>query len=108
MSHVTITLTDEELVDVLTTACEGGSTYWARSSRHLRHAMREPVTIWDCETGEKLGELTAEKMRAAGAIVASKVGAGVLADMVSEGPAMDADSADAWVQVALLGEVVYG
>lgn len=108
MATVTLALTDEELTDVLTTAGEGGSNYWCRSSARLTEAMTRDVTIWDAETRELLGVLNAEKLRAAGAAVATKVSGRLLSDMVTEGPAMDADAADAYVQIALFGELVYG
>ena len=104
---IDLQLTDEELEDILTTACEGGSTYWARSDKHLSRALTEPVKVWDREDGSQLGELTKGKLLAAPAIMAEKCPR-MFGELVRDRAAMDADAADAFVQCALLGELVYG
>jgi hypothetical protein len=118
---VTITIAREEfLSDIITTAIEGGTGYWAQVSGY-HWSDDEPATtratLHDMEDGATFA-LTIEDIARGLAIVVDERGefrlndelraSIVLADNENDGGYIDADCADVIVQAALFGEVRYG
>lgn len=105
-------ITDESIGDVLTTAFEGGSNYWATgvkvddfkgqdyASQAVGHGAEAVISI-DEDTPEVL---TREKMVVGIGKAATYLGQTVERFIENH----DADDADLAVQFALFGEVVYG
>lgn len=114
--------------DLLVTACEGGSNYWAsiedEGKKLIRNATKhlkgEPFAtrFWDAlkkgltipvhdaeEPGTKLGEISLESIAKAEVLLANKQSyhLGCILD-----DNWDAGNADVWFQLATLGDVVYG
>jgi hypothetical protein len=107
-----IEFTDDELRDILTTAQESGSGYWCISDDDLADALTGPgVRIRDRENpDEVLGLLTRELLAQAGGKLHTQIRADLVAQFLDrDGPnGVDADAADAFLQVALFGEVRFG
>lgn len=109
---VTIELTVPEMHAILQTA-GNGCAYWAATEEYLHTALEQPVPVHDRETGELLGTLTREACEAAAGRMAALCKAGklakrIMADLLEDPECCDADAADAFVQVALFNELVYG
>jgi len=121
--QTTINIDDQDIVDVIVTALEGGSNYWyflpdfnginnpllyddsklALSEKIgvavLRHGLS--IKINDIENPEEF----------LGFINKANIERGLKLYMESQGPfdaAMDADEADLFLQYVVLGEIVYG
>lgn len=107
---VTFEFTDEELRDILTTAQEGGSGYWAISDGNLADALDRPIRIRDRENPDtELGVLTRELLTKAGVDLHLQVRGDLVQQFLDhDGPnGVDADAADAFLQVALFGKVTF-
>lgn len=114
----TVTLTDQELDDLLVTALEGGSNYWYQLDVHLREkgsydSWRSDVVsgkrsepVYDLETGEKLGEISWKNMIEAFSLMGDCRLDQYMAD--EDRSVVDADWADMWFQYAVMGELVFG
>ena len=114
----------ETIADVLELAFYGGSNYWymieditpapsieyVPEYRGAGHIITQIINggaakISDVETGEELGTLTGGSMRKA----LQKMGRlypPLLHDIINED--YDADTADIFLQLAVMGQVVYG
>jgi len=110
---MTIELTDEEILGLLETASgSDGCRYWARSTVSLETCLKRPISVFDVETGELLGELTEEKVRGAATQMAAMFHEGKLRkdlflQILEDPEAADADAADCFVQAALFGKIVF-
>lgn len=109
--------TDEELSDILCTAVEGGIGYWSRVSavnggeRYISVDL-EPNEDTDLDFGTTTINLK-RLQQAIDHIVAARETVNLRSDIVksivSGDPGdIDADGADAIVQFAMFGELVYG
>lgn len=118
---IQIELSDDEIRSILITAGEQGCGYWARTELPLVSALKQAVEVYDAQDLEThLGTLTREKLMGAAARMidlGTRRGAGLPRPWLSDGivsqlvrgpSEMDSDAADAFVQVALFGEIVYG
>lgn len=102
------TVTDEEIDDIMTTALEGGITYWCDQAitdvdledNYLSEMLTKGATIklHDAEE-DKWHELTLEKLLKA---------MGETYFIVDMYDAEDAEDADQVVQHAIFGEAIYG
>jgi hypothetical protein len=106
---------------VIVTALEGGSNYWCeirefpdtpkgypptdRLALSLVNNPKFKVDVFDAETDEKLGELTQAAMLK-GLQLAVDTYPYAFSDLLSEN--YDAETTDIILQLAVLGEVVYG
>jgi hypothetical protein len=111
MPSITITLTDDEIHAILETAGDHGSGYWARTNKPLTAALQSRVLVHD-KGGEPQGWLTAAKLRKAGTRLAELAQKGecapsILSALVIDPCGMDSIGADAFVQIALFGELRY-
>lgn len=116
-------LSEEFMSDVLTTAIEGGSNYWLKEPEAVQKALVKrqrsgPVSIsFTWMDAEEPQEKTVDLAALAGA-VQRVVSEGLMRDdlrdsvlhAVASGDAgsIDADGADALLQIAAFGEIVYG
>ena len=116
----TIKVTTEDIDDIMCSALEGGITYWCYKAdvvgEYLGEYASEQISrggsliLYDCECGDKY-ELTRD-MLLKGIKLAVDEGyyedyGWVCGDEIDT-CCVDADVADAIVQLALFGEVVYG
>lgn len=121
-------ITIERIKDLLCAAFEGGINYWATCSvgqdkvdevkaeyYHEIPVMGGEITILDNETQEELGKIDMESMKqafeymAAGTDKNGKDCPGFrdhFADFMGEND--DANTGDIFVQLAVMGEVIYG
>ncbi len=125
MPQTTIALTDAQIADLLCAAFEGGVGYWCVITGYDRPI--KPRSVWGEDTvyphvdypltgGSVLCQVTDEEDppelvldRAAidrGLALLPTVAPKHLADILSENT--DADTGDAYLQLCLLGEIVYG
>lgn len=111
-----IEIKDEDIIDALITALEGGSNYWywienipkglkdtLTSSNLIEWILSNPtnkVEITDIETDEVLGYLCKDNIKSGIELFISHGG--------DFDPAMDAGDADTLFQYIVMGEVVYG
>ena len=108
--------------NVIVTALEGGSNYWCdihdqfpdtpkgyspaqRLALSLVNNPKFKVDVYDTETDEKIGELTQAAMNK-GLQLTIDTYPHAFSDMLSEN--FDAETTDTILQLAVLGEVVYG
>lgn len=121
---VTVRIPNQKIKDLIITAVEGGSTYWAKfvfppNYKDKFGSYQEipfkggNIEVYDIETGELLGYLNR---------VSVKVGLQLMADRKDMTdkvvPARhfkaiatdneDAETADVFMQLAIMGEIVYG
>ena len=115
---IEIEIPDQDIIDILTTALEGGSNYWyylpdlsmlADSDEYLEDRIFNAcvaggsIPVHGIETDEYLGEINLENI-IRGIKLFIKIG-------TSEhtlDPTMDANDADILFQYTVMGEVVYG
>lgn len=115
------------LADIITTAVEGGINYWAEVTGYQWGTEFGPgkldgnrkfakATVRDAEADDAAKELTTDKIATAvGKVCRGEVKLrGDIVAAIAQGNAendagyIDADAADCLVQIALLGELVYG
>lgn len=117
-------ITDTMVDDILTTAMEGGSSYWTREVRVIGGFPNVPSTMFpeagdvvyasECLTkGRNLRWTDDEGTRHTLTLAKMKRGIRKAAEHFGQTPAAfyddhDATGADVAVQFALLGEIVYG
>ncbi len=105
-----INIPNEDIIDVLITALEGGSNYWYyiletsnRSSVKIVLDVlttEEEITVYDVETDDELGVLSRDNI---------KQGIKMFIENGYEfEPDMDADDADTFFQYVVMGEIVFG
>jgi hypothetical protein len=114
----TISLPTERVIDLIITALEGGSNYWywieedinvpsgmAYSEAFAETALTTGVNVNDLENpNEVLGRITIDSIRNAVAIIAEKYPwhfGNLFGDY-------DAETADVFFQVAVMGDIVFG
>lgn len=125
------TLSDGLCADIMGTALEGGIGYWSQAagikhckpakpvSDHPNETVYESFDLYELDDGEPdgsaAGKVTYATIRKGiEAIVSGRVKVNremrgqVLANVIDEEQAMDADAADCVVQAGLLGEIRYG
>ena len=108
MKLVTIQVTHEELADIIITAVEGGSNYWAVFKSYKPDEGSVIVCEDDQETAAAAGwhcigpDSIAHGMSIAGAKYPHQL-ARWLRDRIG-----DAETADVFLQCAVFGELVYG
>lgn len=120
----TVRIPNEKIENLIVTAVEGGSNYWARfqmpdnwKDKYKSYAQIPfeggEIEVYDNETGELLGVLNQATI---------KVGLQLMADRKDmtgkQVPARhfkalatdseDAETADVFLQLAVMGEIVYG
>lgn len=122
------TITIERIKDLLCCAFEGGINYWGNAKSkiglkdelkaeyfHEIPALGGELIIFDNETDEKLGIIDMESMKQAFEYMSNgtdKNGRDIpqlkkhLADFINENE--DATTGDVFVQLAVMGSVVYG
>lgn len=127
MAQITVTVSDERLAEVLCSAYEGGSNYWAKQEdgKDSPYRFAETpialggipvaplelipgfvVTITDREADPpKRHRLTEAKLRRGLQVMAEKYPKHFADVMTEEG---DADTGDVLLQCALFGKLVYG
>jgi len=120
----TVRIPIQKIMDLITTAIEGGSNYWARfefpQDYKEKYGSYEKIpfeggdiTVYDIETGELLGylngatlkmglQLMADRKDLKGKIVPARHFKAFATDNE------DAETADTWLQLAVMGEIVYG
>lgn len=121
----TISIPENVIDDVITTALEGGSNYWYfidqekvttpdnfKRNEKIHYEILDKVyqggtlQIFDAEnTNEKLGELSVESIQKGLNLLADK-STKVLYNIVDE--CYDAGDADVFFQLAVLGEITFG
>ena len=122
MKILDLELSDKEIVNIYTTALEGGIGYWAVCDEYRWQYLYEDydndivkplnpdqvlVVLSDTEeTDFKDEELTPAKIRAGTKLLIEKFPH--LYQILDNEFHVDADGADAIVQLGLFGEVVYG
>lgn len=108
---ITRTIAPEFIDDVITTACEGGINYWANSlSRTLNH-----IRIVESEDA-RTHNLTVRTLVNAMHVIINgmvRINSATRAEITegvfnNDAGMIDAQGADAIVQVAVFGELVYG
>ena len=116
--------TDEEFSYIMTTCLEGGSNYWINEGYSVDAEFKEekdelgfPFYLF-VEVKEEEGDgevinsrVTKENLSEAAAKIINnqvKVNNTIAKDVEEERAGADADSADALLQVAVFGEIVYG
>jgi len=122
---ITSTLTDEHVSDILCAGLEGGIGYWATIVRyegntegveykHLEMPFREGgAVIFEDAEGEEEGEWRLDRQSIQRGLellssltLSGKLPARHLANVVSNDG--DSETGDVLIQLAVLGEVVYG
>jgi hypothetical protein len=130
---ITINLTDEQRTNLLTSAIEGGSNYWYMFEEHAGNLINSvpelPTTkescfdgtfVWklwsalkagleipvhDIETSEEIGKLSMNSIEQGEQTMSEKY-AYDLAEILQQN--YDASTADAWFQLAVMNEIIYG
>ena len=112
-----ISVTDQDIDDIMAAALEGGICYWCgdvdvvgkRLGRYASDQISKggKLILYDAEEDDRY-ELTREKFMSGLKMWLENGGADRISDGGLEVSEIDADDADAIVQYALFGEVVYG
>lgn len=120
----TVRIPNQKIMDMITTAIEGGCHYWARfefpENYKEKYGSYEQIPfqggemkVYDIETGELLGylnratiqvglQLMADRKDMKGNIVPSRHFKNFATDNE------DAETSDVFLQLAVMGEIVYG
>lgn len=122
MKVLAVELSDNEVVDIYTTAMEGGIGYWAIADEYRWQYLYEDwekrivkpldpdqvlVVLSDTEeTDFKNEHLTPAKIRAGAKLLIEKYPH--MYQIIDDEFHVDADGADVIVQLGLFGEIVYG
>jgi hypothetical protein len=104
------------LADILTTAIEGGINYWSRTLKYKwKDTPTEPTAVIRDEDGSKYDLSIETVAKGIGLIVRGEVHLNTAmvesikrANRENEAADLDAWDADAIIQAAVLGELVYG
>lgn len=120
---IEVTIPEERILDTLTNALEGGSNYWYNlpdlsmcqpsdgktpTVTRIWNALKEgkKVPVSDIDDGEILGHLSLEGIKHGIGIMADdKYGSEHLLDIIQEND--DANTADIFLQYAVMGEIVF-
>lgn len=114
---ITVGLTKEDVDDIVTTALEGGITYWCRKAKvngeYLGKYASDQIsrggtlTLYDSESDDKW-ELTLPKLLEGVKMWITNAGAKAIENGELDTCTIDGDAADSIVQYALFGELVFG
>lgn len=122
--RATVRIPVEKIQDLITTAIEGGSNYWARfefpQDYKEKYGSYEQIpfkggdiTVYDIETGELLGHLNGATLKMGLQLMADRkdikgkvVPARHFKNLATDNE--DAETADVFMQLAVMGEIVYG
>lgn len=120
----TVRIPNQKIMDLITTAIEGGSNYWARyvypeNWKEKYGSVEEipfkggDITVYDIETGKLLGYLNRATVQTGLQMMADRkdmtgkqVPARHFKALATDNE--DAETADVFVQLSVLGEIVYG
>jgi hypothetical protein len=116
---ITLTIDEQALEDLLITAGEHGSGYWARTEHPLIEALevRDGIEVFDAENPKVLlGTLTRAKLLAAPQAMLDECtrdpghtdGVRAALGAFLSGDTLDGPQADLVVQAALFGKIIYG
>ena len=115
--QIEISLTQQDIDDIMVTALEGGITYWCRKAKVVGEYLGEyasdqisrggSLILHDAESSDKW-ELTLEKFLNGVKLYFEYGGHVQIEDNCIDTCCIDADSADCIVQFALFGKVVFG
>jgi hypothetical protein len=127
MSTIKVTITDEQRLNLLTSALEGGSNYWYLLDKDAADIIDKhfppaknvcfvdrmwatikaglSIPIADNEEDEGVGEISLASIEKGEQLLADKY-PGTLAEILEEND--DANTADIWFQLCSFGEVIYG
>lgn len=110
--QTSITYSEQDRGDILTTAFEGGVNYWTQVAQVSRAEDGTIQRVWFVEDDDPQVHCLSVAMdaldRAAERIVNGDVQVGDYIKRYIMDEDIDADAADCIVQVAVLGEIVYG
>jgi len=120
----TVRIPNQKIQDMIITAVEGGSNYWAKfrfpdnykdkyGSYELIPFKNDNIETYDCETGKLLGylnrasiqvglQLMADRKDLKGKVVPARHFKALATDNE------DAETADVFMQLSVMGEIVYG
>lgn len=121
----------ELLADLVVTCFEGGSNHWIEEARPAADPPKRPGGNWyaspetflaapdtvvmtiaysETERGEEpfTSVPVTVEMLTAGFMTLKRVNSRLHHDIIEEGGGADAEAADAWLQCAVLGDIVYG
>jgi len=120
----TVRIPNQKIIDLITTAIEGGSNYWAsfkfpdnwkeKSQSYAEIPFKgENIAVYDIETGELLGYLNSASIKVGLQLMADRkdlkgkpVPARHFKNLATDNE--DAETADVFMQLAVMGEIVYG
>lgn len=120
----TVRIPNQKIMDLITTAVEGGSHYWARFKFPEKYKEKYKsfeqipfkdgkIEVYDIETDELLGYLTLETMRTGLQLMADRkdlkgkvVPARHFKNLATDNE--DAETADVFMQLSVMGEIVFG
>ena len=117
LAEIRVSLTQQDIDDIMATALEGGINYWCRKAEVVGEYLGEyaseqisrggSLTLYDAESSDKW-ELTLEKFLN-GVKLYFEQGCHVqVEDNAIDACDIDASDADCIVQFAVFGEVVFG
>ena len=109
-----VRIEEKRIADLLITALDGGSNYWADLYGSLEDIMNGgTVSVVDAETGESLGIVCYQSIATALQLMAKgedrngkKIPIRHWQAIVEEND--DAETADVFFQMAVMGEIVFG
>ena len=117
VATLNITVTQENIDDIMCAALEGGITYWCGEAEvvgdYLGECSEEQIArggtliLYDAESDDKW-ELNRDKLLAGLKMYIENGGAGCVDDESLDTSYIDADAADSIVQYGLFGELVFG
>lgn len=120
----TVRIPNQKIQDLITTAVEGACHYWAQfkfpdgwQNKYKSYAeipfQGGEIEVYDIETGELLGVLNRATIQTGLQLLADRkdmtgkqVPARHFKALATDNE--DAETADTWLQLAVMGEIVYG
>lgn len=122
--RATVRIPNEKIENLIITAVEGGSNYWAKFEfpdkwkDKYKSYVRIPfhggeIEVYDIETGELLGVLNQATLKTGLQLMADRkdmtgkqVPARHFKNLATD--TEDAETADVFLQLAVMGEIIYG
>ena len=122
--RATVRIPNQKIMDLITTAIEGGCRYWAKfifpndyKEKYQNYAEipfnNENIEVYDIETDELLGYLNRMSIKVGLQLMADRkdlkgkqVPARHFKNLATDNE--DAETADVFMQLAVMGEIVYG
>jgi len=120
----TVRIPNQKIMDLITTAVEGGSHYWAgfnfpeNYKEKYKSYEQIPfrggkIEVYDIETNELLGSLTEDSIKTGLQLMADRkdlkgkvVPARHFKNLATDNE--DAETADVFMQLSVMGEIVFG